>query len=324
MKHEDLRLMIEARWPGAPVASTRQLAAAGLEERALTAAVRGGVLLRLRRGAYVRSSQWNQAKPWERDSLRIHAHYESTGGAACYSHTSAARLQSCQVWNGGPLVHVTTSYANSSTSTGPDVRTHRLPLDASEVKILQTADGRDFQVTTLERTVIDCARILRPDAAAVVGDAALRKGADLATMRRMLEDSPVKRGSRRAAAVLDSLDGRAESAGETRTRLLLRSFGVVGFQPQYELPTTSGLFRADFADPARRVIIEFDGKAKYAEYGPTDQVLLAERSRENALVEAGWIFLRLEWQHLDAPMELRRRLQATLARADMQKRPRTA
>lgn len=143
-------------------------------------------------------------------------------------------------------------------------------------------------------------------------------------MRRMLEDSPVKRGSRRAAAVLDSLDGRAESAGETRTRLLLRSFGVVGFQPQYELPTTSGLFRADFADPARRVIIEFDGKAKYAEYGPTDQVLLAERSRENALVEAGWIFLRLEWQHLDAPMELRRRLQATLARADMQKRPRTA
>ena len=128
--------MIEARWPGAPVASTRQLASAGLEERALTAAVRGGVLLRLRRGAYVRSSQWNQAKPWERDSLRIHAHYESTGGAACYSHTSAARLQSCQVWNGGPLVHVTTSYANSSTSTGPDVRTHRLPLDASEVKIL--------------------------------------------------------------------------------------------------------------------------------------------------------------------------------------------
>ena len=59
--------------------------------------------------------------------------------------------------------------------------------------------------------------------------------------------------------MLDSLDGRAESAGETRTR-----------------------------------------------------------------VEAGWIFLRLEWQHLDAPMELRRRLQATLARADMQKRPRPA
>jgi very-short-patch-repair endonuclease len=97
-----------------------------------------------------------------------------------------------------------------------------------------------------------------------------------------------------------------------------------GFEPQYELPTRSGLFRADFADPARRVIIEFDGKAKYSGYGPSDQALLAERSRENALVEEGWIFLRLEWQHLDAPAELRRRLLATLARAETQKRPRTA
>jgi hypothetical protein len=245
----------------------------------LTTAVRDGVLLRLRRGAYVRSSQWNQSKPWERDSLHIDAHYESTGGTACYSHTSAARLQSCQVWNCGPLVHVTTGYSNSSSSTGADVRTHRLPLDASEIQILRTSDGRDIRVTSLELTVIDCARILRPDAAAGIGHAALRKGADLATMRRMLEECPVKRGSRRAAAVLDTLDGRAESAGETRTRLLLRSFGVVGFQPQYELPTRSGLFRADFADPARRVIIEFDGKTKYADYAPTGQVLLAERSR---------------------------------------------
>ncbi|MDQ1594415.1 MAG: hypothetical protein QOH40_971 [Arthrobacter pascens] len=51
MRHEDLRLMIETRWPGAPVASTRQLAAAGLEDRTLTAAVRDDVLLRLRENA---------------------------------------------------------------------------------------------------------------------------------------------------------------------------------------------------------------------------------------------------------------------------------
>ena len=99
---------------------------------------------------------------------------------------------------------------------------------------------------------------------------------------------------------------------------------MYGFQPQYELPTGSGLFRADFADPDRRIIIEFDGKAKYSDYGPTDQVLLVERSRENALVEAGWIVLRGKWQHLDTPVQLRRRLMATLAGADMQKRPRPA
>lgn len=91
-----------------------------------------------------------------------------------------------------------------------------------------------------------------------------------------------------------------------------------------ELPTRSGLFRADFADPERRIVIEFDGKAKYRDYGPTHQVLLAERSRENALLEAGWIFLRVEWQQLDAPVQLRRRLMATMARAEMRRRPRPA
>jgi very-short-patch-repair endonuclease len=317
-------MLIDSRWPGPPVASTRQLAAAGVDDRVLTAAVRDGALLRLRRGAYVRASHWNQIKPWDRDSLRIQAHYESTGGTSWYSHTSAARLHACRVWKGGPLVHVTTGYSNSATSTGADVRTHRLPLDRSDLTILQSADGRDIHVTSLERTVVDCARILRLDAAAVIGDDALRKGADLAKMRMMLKECQVKRGNRRAAAVLDALDGRSESAGETRTRLLLETFGVDGFEPQYELSTRSGLFRADFADPARRVIIEFDGKTKYRDYGPADQALLAERARENALSEEGWLFLRIEWQHLDAPAELRRRVLATLARADMHRRPRTA
>jgi very-short-patch-repair endonuclease len=180
---------------------------------------------------------------------------------------------------------------------------------------LKTPDGRDIQVTSLERTVLDCARILRLGAAAVIGDDALRRGADMPSMRTMLEESPVKRGSMRAAALLDALDARSESAGETRTRLLLHSFGIHTFVPQYEIPTSAGLFRADFADPASRVVIEFDGKAKYGNYRPADQVLLAERRRENTLAEHGWMFLRLDWQQLEHPSELRRRVCATLARA---------
>ena len=138
----------------------------------------------------------------------------------------------------------------------------------------------------------------------------------------MLEHSPVKRGSRRAATLLDSLDARSESAGETRTRLLLHSFGFVGFQPQYELPTRAGLFRADFADPRRRVIIEFDGKGKYSDFKPTEEVLLAERARENALAEEGWVVLRLDWQHLASPADIKRRVLAATARAQTQNRPR--
>jgi predicted transcriptional regulator of viral defense system len=315
---------IEARWPNRPVASTLQLVEAGIDDRLLTAAVRNGVLLRLRRGAYVRSSYWSQIKPWERDDLRIRAHYEATGGTARYSHVSAARLHACSVWNCGPLVHVTTCYSNSRSSTGPDVKTHLFALDESEVVTLQVADGREIYVTSLERTVLDCARLLRLNEAAVIGDHALRKGADLPRMWRMLEQSAIKRGSRRAVTLLEALDVRSESAGETRTRLLLRAVGVEGFQPQYELPTREGLFRADFADPARRVIIEFDGKGKYSDFAPTEEVLLAERARENALTEEGWIFLRLAWQHLASPVVFKRRVLAATARAQTQNRPRSA
>jgi hypothetical protein len=133
MNGDKIQALVDARWPSAPVVSTRQLDAAGLEDRVLTAAVRSGILLRLRRGAYVRSAYWHAAEPWTRDALQIQAHFESTGELSRYSHISAARLHECHVWDVGARIHVTTGYANSSKSAGSDVRTHRAELATSEL-----------------------------------------------------------------------------------------------------------------------------------------------------------------------------------------------
>ena len=309
MKPEKLRESVDQRWPGFPVASTQQLATAELGDRLLTAAVRSGLVLRLRRGVYVQSSYWQGLKPWDQDALLIHVHHLSTGGTSRYSHLSAARLHGCRVWDAGPLVHVTTGYANSRTSAGKDVRTHRALLAGRDVTTFLTNDGREILATSLQRTVLDCARILPLPQAAVIGDHALRKGASLAEMHALLGEGAEKRGSRRARLLLDALDERAESAGETRVRLLLHSLGIKSFVPQVEIRTPAGLFRADFADPGAKIIIEFDGAGKYTDYRPTDEVLLAERRRENALIEEGWLVLRLQWKHLDRPAELKRRLQ---------------
>lgn len=315
MNRDKIQAFVDERWPSASVASTRQLEAAGVEERVLTAAVRSGILLRLRRGAYVRSAQWQAAEAWTRDDLQIQAHFESTGGFSRCSHVSAARLHECHVWDAGPRIHVTTGYANSLRSAGSDVRTHRADLAPSELATLWTPDGREILTTSIERTVLDCARILPLEQAAVIGDHALHKGARIEDMRRLLDRSPAKRGSRRALDLLGVLDGRSESVGETRTRLLLGSFGLRTFVPQFEIPTPTGRFRADFADPGARVVIEFDGSGKYTDYKPTEDVLLAERRRENALVEEGWLVLRLEWKHLSFPAEVRRRLLAMMDRS---------
>lgn len=315
MNGDKIRVLLDGRWPAFPVASTQQLGAAGLDERILTAAVRSGDLLRLRRGAYVRSAYWKGIEPWVRDGLQIQAHFHSTGGRSRYSHMSAARLHGCHVWDVGPQVHVATHYANSPRSSGKDVRTHRLVLEPAELTTLWSTDGREILTTTLERTVLDCARILPLEQAAVIGDHALRKGVRMDNLRQLLEQSPVKRGSRRALDLLDVLDGRSESVGETRTRLLLRSFGLNMFVPQFEIPTPTGQFRADFADPITRIVIEFDGSGKYTDYKPTEEALLAERRRENALIEDGWLVLRLEWKHLARPAEVRQRLLAMTVRS---------
>lgn len=214
-----MQALVNKKWPGAPVASLRQLAANGFDDRTLTAAVRNGVLIRLRRGAYARQQEWNAAKPWERDRLLITAHYESTGGTSRYSHVSAARLHGCRVWKTPALVHVTTGYSNSTGSAGLDVRTHRLPLRKDELVSLWTPDGREILTTSLERMVLDCARVLPLDEAAVIGDHALQKGASMELMRLLLAESPTKRGSRRALDLLAALDGTAESAGETLQEL---------------------------------------------------------------------------------------------------------
>lgn len=315
MKPDKIRELLDERWPEFPVAATQQLSRAGLEDRILTAAVRTGLVIRLRRGAYVRSTYWHGLKPWVRDGLLVHAHHLSTGGASRYSHVSAARLHECQVWGAGPRVHVTTGYANSRKSAGEDVRTHRARLGSTDLTSFLTSDGREILATSLARTVLDCARTLPLEQAAVIGDHALRKGADLPTLRRLLDEGPEKRGSRRARLLLDSLDGRSESAGETRTRLLLHSLGRRNFTPQVEILTSVGLFRADFADPGSKIIIEFDGAGKYTDYRSTDEVLLAERRRETALIEEGWLVLRLVWTHLDRPAELNRRIQAMAERS---------
>jgi hypothetical protein len=62
------------------------------------------------------------------------------------------------------------------------VKTHLFALGDSDVGTLQLADGREIYVTSLERTVLDCARLLRLNEAAIIGDHALRKGADLPSL----------------------------------------------------------------------------------------------------------------------------------------------
>lgn len=314
MDRRTAEVLLGPRWPRRDVASTASLREAGISDRLLTEGVKAGAIIRLRRGAYIPAHRWSALKPWEQDAARIDAHIAGTGGSSVYCLASAAILHGCSVWSTGSAVHVATGYSGARISRGPDTLSHELGLSDTDVVEVER-NGRRITVTTVVRTLVDCFRFLPHEQALVIGDSALHRELTAATViLDALMEVPA-RGRRKALAVLDTLEGRSESAGESRTRALLRRLGFADPVIQLELVTAEGVYRADLAWVELKIIIEFDGEGKYMDYEPTAAVLLAERRRETLLMEQGWIFVRLRWSDLDKPEEVRRRIESALALA---------
>lgn len=320
MQSRKLDALISTHWPDTVIATTTDLARKGLGDRALTQAVRSGKLIRLRRGAYIRTHDWRQRKPWEHELLRIQAHHSNASRRSVYSHASAALLHGCSPWNSGSSVHVTTPFSPAQASSGDDVTAHGGLLEPWEIVELQATWPRPVRVTSLERTVIDCARTMDLEPAVVIADQALRRGADQGLLQDYVDSGRITRGVRRVRRVLEAMDARSESVGETRTRLLLRKLGIQDAILQLSVDTPLGQYRGDFGWKDPRVILEFDGRAKYFDYAPTDEVIFNERRREKELVEAGWEIIRIEWDHLSRPWDVERKVKSALERRPYERR----
>ena len=301
-------------WPPKDILTTAALRDVGITDRLLAHGVRLGVVVRLRHGVYMPARRWSSLKPWEKDLARIEAHVEGTRGAPVYCLGSAAILHGMSTWDVGPAVHVATRYAGAQSSRSSDTLTHQLPLTEAEIVTVERW-GRRIRVTSVVRTLVDCFRFLPHEQALVIGDSALHQRLTrVENLHDAVQSGPV-RGRRRALAVVDELEPKTESPGESRTRVLLRRLGFEKPVAQLRLETAEGEYRADFAWPELMIIIEFDGEGKYLDYAPLPDVLLAERRRETLLMEQGWIFVRLRWSDLERPEDVRRRVQAAIDRA---------
>lgn len=236
------------------------------------------------------------------------------------SHASAAVLHGLPLWfpRGGSSatqrVHATRDRRTGARRNAL-LDLHSAALEPDEVVAV---DG--VLVTSPARTVIDLARTLPLEEALVPADAALHRGLTTAEelaegLRRSLRRHG-NAGARRAVALAD---GRAESPGESRSRLAIHRCGLPAPVPQQELRTSGGRsFRVDFWW-RHGVVGEFDGRVKYGRLlapgqEPGDAVY-AEKLREDALRAEGLRVVRWGWADLDdfAPVaaRLRRALAAT-------------
>jgi len=284
-----------------------QLVAEGADYQGLAKQARAGGLHRVRHGAYSTALPLDAV---ERHRGAIDGTWPLFGDRSVLSHASAGVVHGLPVRESElTLVHLTRP-AGGHGRVGSCVHVHYAPL--SDPEIVQINGHR---VTSLERTAADLARCAPYERSVAVVDAALHLGADAEEIGRVLRAQRRWHGVPVARCALAFADGRAESVGESISRVQIVQCGLPAPELQYAVFSSVGrwLARTDFAWPAFRVIGEFDGRIKYR--GTTDSVadvVMAEKAREQAIQDAGWSVVRWGWQDLQGQGDFVARLRRAL------------
>lgn len=286
--------------------------ASGYTEFEIRDRLRSGRWRRLCRDGYVEAAAEPPTEPaWQR-SERIHrltaaAVLHRMSDDAVVSHQSAVVLHRLPTWGLAlDRVHVTKP-GSGWRSTG-EVVVHRARIDPADVACV---DG--VRVTNLPRAAVEAACDSSYEVGVVLLDAVLRQRA--ATRAQLVQLARVLRyraGAPRAANAVRFADGRSESVGESRLRALMADHGLPAPELQAELFDGRRILvaRVDFLFRRERLVVEFDGEAKYAAAGD----LVAEKWREDRIRELGYAVIRFGWSDLDRPIRTVRKLNQALAR----------
>lgn len=239
------------------------------------AQVRAGTWVTATRGAYVASGTDARAMAVAR-AIGVHARL--TSGHA-FSHGTAALLHGLALWRLPDRTHLRTAH-RAGARNDPAVARH-LGLPPPE----RLEDRLGLPVTDLALTAWDCLTTLRPLAALVVADSALRAGLTLDALHAVA-DGVRGHGTGRARRLLGLVDDGAESARETWLRFAFLAAGWPPPETQLPVETPRGTFWADLGWPRWRLLVEYDGLDKYT-VDPA-AALLREKVRRDAIAEAGW------------------------------------
>ncbi|CAD6006362.1 Transcriptional regulator, AbiEi antitoxin, Type IV TA system [Agreia sp. COWG] len=269
-----------------------------------------GELVRVRRGAYVRASQWRSLDRDDRYRAQVLAVAGTRTIAPVFSSWSAAALWGLPIVGRWPReVHVVSDRAAGGRSD-PGIRRHAVGLPASPVRL-----PSGVFVTDVARTVVDIAAQGPFISGVVSADHALRQGLVtkdelLATWNELLPF----RGSRQARGVIafaNPLSGSVQESVSLVNMARLR-FPRPVLQRQFVRPDGRSYF-VDFWWERWRRIGETDGRIKYSDpaylRGRTpEQALWEEKEREDWLRTQSDGFGRWPWAVANSLPALGRRL----------------
>jgi very-short-patch-repair endonuclease len=262
--------------------TTRQLAAAGIGERAVAHRVATGRLVRLFRGVY---RVGPILPPFGREMAAVLA----CGDNALLSHHSAAAIWGIRPAHEGD-VHVTVSGRDQRPRQG--IQVHRsLSLNAA------VQDG--LPLTTPARTLQDLATILPQHQL----DRATEEAQVLRLVtREELEQLPSRPALKRALHTEPAL---TRSEAERKLLDLVRAARL----PRPETNVQVAGYEVDFLWRDHRLVVEVDGFAFHATRTASER----DRTRDATLQAAGYRVVRLTWRQLtDEPHAVVARLASLL------------
>lgn len=258
----------------------------GIGPRRLRNLIARGTLQRIRRGAYIYNHNADQLNPDDRLRVRcIAAH--AVGFQGVFSHESAAVLWGLDLLT---VPQMLDAYSRSHCATDRErIHRHKTTITPDEVTRLP---GTSIMVTTVARTLQDCARSMPFREAVVLTDSIMRRG--LMEPRKVTEIllNLTGYGGSAGSILVQAVDASSESAGESLTRCLLMEHRLPSPVMQYPISCEGRNYRVDFAWPEARLILEFDGEQKYVDHPGRDRY---EAARDRALARAGWTVVHLTW-----------------------------
>lgn len=275
-----------------PLFSTAQAEQRGISRKDLTAMVRRDLLWRPARGWY---SSRVGALEHERHMLRALAVLRMLG------HQSVACRHTAVLLHGLPLARTALGLVEVSRTTGAHgrvtkgVRISEMPPGATSREVTDPVLGEPVLVVDPATAIVGTAMTNNPNGALVAGDAALRdRRCTRAQITAALERGRRATGIDTARQILQHLEPRHESPGETLTAAILRR-GPWDFDPQVWVRARGHDYRLDFALREYKIAIEFDGEIKYT--GP--EVMAKQLARDADLEAEGWVVLHFGWADLE-------------------------
>jgi hypothetical protein len=265
------------------LATTEQILGIGISRDGLRRRLAAGTLVRAGKHVYAVAGS---PPTWEQRAL---AACLDRGDHAVLSHLSAAAAWQLDAPSDA-RIHVTVPHDRASTASRGGVMLHRTrSLAASDAVRVGS-----IPVTSVARTLVDLATMLRPATLTRVVDDALGRRLVSPDGLRASTDQLAARRRGGCAALREALDvwcgGPAlGSVAEARFLRLFSDAGLPAPERQWHAYDSSGLIgRLDFAWPDNMLVLEIDG----FRYHANPRSYAVDRERTNRLVATGRTVLR--------------------------------